>query len=224
MMRIDRSLLEAARDAGASAWQTAVARGRAAVQDRHHHRLDLRHRLVMGDFVTVGVMGGQQIASVGKIIQVQTAYLQFPAGRGQCGDPAGRGAADDLGPDAPGRPAQGAVSARRLGAALGFWLLAAFFALFVLFLYGPMLAIFVLSFQGPEGGLTFPLRGVSLHWFAKLWEGIGVVDIGAAFRRSLAAGRGGDGCSRCCCRCWPGWPTARSCPAARRCSTWWWPA
>jgi putative spermidine/putrescine transport system permease protein len=69
-----------------------------------------------------------------------------------------------------------------------FWWLAAFFALFVVFLYGPMLAIFVLSFQGPEGGLTFPLRGVSLHWFGKLWEGIGVVDIGGAFRRSLALG------------------------------------
>ena len=69
-----------------------------------------------------------------------------------------------------------------------FYALAAFFALFVLFLYGPMFAIFVLSFQGPEGGLTFPLRGVSLHWFAKLWEGIGVVDIGGAFRRSLALG------------------------------------
>jgi putative spermidine/putrescine transport system permease protein len=69
-----------------------------------------------------------------------------------------------------------------------FWWLAAFFAIFVLFLYGPMLAIFVLSFQGPEGGLTFPLRGVSLHWFHKLWQGIGVVDIGAAFRRSLVLG------------------------------------
>lgn len=69
-----------------------------------------------------------------------------------------------------------------------FWLLAGFFALFVLFLYGPMFAIFVLSFQGPEGGLTFPLRGVSLHWFGVLWEGIGTVDIGAAFRRSLALG------------------------------------
>jgi putative spermidine/putrescine transport system permease protein len=67
----------------------------------------------------------------------------------------------------------------------GFIALAIFFALFVLFLYGPMLTIFVLSFQGPEGGLTFPLRGMSLHWFAKLYEGLGVVDIGAAFRRSL---------------------------------------
>ena len=71
---------------------------------------------------------------------------------------------------------------------LSFWLLASFFALFVLFLYGPMFAIFVLSFQGPEGGLTFPLRGVSLHWFGVLWEGIGTVDIGGAFRRSLALG------------------------------------
>jgi putative spermidine/putrescine transport system permease protein len=69
-----------------------------------------------------------------------------------------------------------------------FYALAAVFALFVLFLYGPMLTIFVLSFQGPEGGLTFPMRGVSLHWFAKLWEGMGVVDIAAAFRRSLALG------------------------------------
>ena len=70
----------------------------------------------------------------------------------------------------------------------GFWPLALVFALFVLFMYGPMLTIFVLSFQGPEGGLTFPLRGLSLHWFRKLAEGLGTVDIGAAFRRSLALG------------------------------------
>ncbi len=70
----------------------------------------------------------------------------------------------------------------------GFWPLAAVFALFVLFLYGPMLTIFVLSFQGPEGGLTFPLRGVSLHWFAQLAKGLGTVDIAAAFRRSLLLG------------------------------------
>lgn len=70
----------------------------------------------------------------------------------------------------------------------GFWPLAFVFVLFVLFLYGPMLAIFVLSFQGPEGGLTFPMRGWSLHWFRTLWEGIGVIDIGAAFRRSLLLG------------------------------------
>ncbi len=70
----------------------------------------------------------------------------------------------------------------------GFWPLAIVFALFVLFLYGPMVTIFVLSFQGPQGGLTFPLQGVSLHWFRKLAEGLGTVDIGAAFRRSLLLG------------------------------------
>ncbi len=71
---------------------------------------------------------------------------------------------------------------------LAFWLLAAFFTLFVVFMYGPMLVIVILSFQGPEGGLTFPLRGLSLHWFYKLAEGLGVVDIGAALKRSLGLG------------------------------------
>ena len=69
-----------------------------------------------------------------------------------------------------------------------FYVLAAVFAAYVLFLYGPMFAIYVLSFQGPDGGLTFPMNGISLHWFGKLFAGGGVVDIGAAFRRSLALG------------------------------------
>lgn len=81
-----------------------------------------------------------------------------------------------------------ASAARREPRAPGFWPLAVVFGAFVLFLYGPMLAIVVLSFQGPEGGLTFPMRGWSLHWFRQLWEGIGVIDIGAALRRSLLLG------------------------------------
>ncbi len=78
MMRIDRSLLEAARDAGATPWQTVrhvvVPLSRTGILIGSIFVL----ALVMGDFVTVGVMGGQQIASVGKIIQVQASYLQFP--------------------------------------------------------------------------------------------------------------------------------------------------
>ena len=70
----------------------------------------------------------------------------------------------------------------------GFWPLACVFGLFVLFLYGPVITIFVLSFQGPDGGLTLPMRGFSTHWYAELWKGLGVVDIGAALRRSLALG------------------------------------
>lgn len=83
----------------------------------------------------------------------------------------------------PGSPA---IARERRPAA--FWCLAAFFALFVLFLYGPMLTIIVLSFQGPTGGLTFPMQGVSTHWFSRLWGGLGVVDIWAAFQRSLKLG------------------------------------
>jgi putative spermidine/putrescine transport system permease protein len=69
-----------------------------------------------------------------------------------------------------------------------FYWLAAFFALFVLFLYGPMIVIFILSFQGPQGGLTFPLNGLSFHWFERLWHGGGIVDISGAFMRSLKLG------------------------------------
>lgn len=76
----------------------------------------------------------------------------------------------------------------REGRSVAFYALAAFFGLYVLFLYGPMIVIFILSFQGAEGGLTFPMRGWSLHWFSKLWEGGGIVDIGGAFRRSLMLG------------------------------------
>lgn len=70
----------------------------------------------------------------------------------------------------------------------GFWALAAVFAGFVLFLYGPMAIIVLLSFQGPGGGLTFPLQGLSWHWYAELARGLGVVDIGSALMRSLALG------------------------------------
>ncbi|HEX6704926.1 MAG TPA: ABC transporter permease subunit [Albitalea sp.] len=70
----------------------------------------------------------------------------------------------------------------------GFLPLALLFGLFVLFLYGPVITIFVLSFQGPDGGLTFPLRGLSTHWYGELWKGLGVVDIGAALARSLSLG------------------------------------
>ncbi len=76
----------------------------------------------------------------------------------------------------------------REGRQKGFWPLAFVFGLFVLFLYGPVITIFVLSFQGPEGGLTFPMRGWSTHWYGELWKGLGVVDIGAALRRSLMLG------------------------------------
>lgn len=66
--------------------------------------------------------------------------------------------------------------------------LAIVFGLYVLFLYGPVITIFVLSFQGPDGGLTFPMQGSSLHWYHELFKGLGVVDITASLKRSLGLG------------------------------------
>ncbi len=69
-----------------------------------------------------------------------------------------------------------------------FYILAAFFTVFVLFLYGPTITITILSFQGPTGGLTFPMRGVSLHWFRNLFETQMVGDFSGAFKRSIVLG------------------------------------
>ena len=69
-----------------------------------------------------------------------------------------------------------------------FYALTAFFVLFILFLYGPTLTIGILSFQGPGGGLTFPMRGVSMYWFYDLFEQQAVGDIWGSFRRSITLG------------------------------------
>ena len=70
----------------------------------------------------------------------------------------------------------------------GFLIYLSIFISFVIFLYGPIFSIILLSFQGPSGGLTFPLNGFSFYWFGELWRGSGLVDIGASFRRSIGLG------------------------------------
>jgi putative spermidine/putrescine transport system permease protein len=79
MMRIDRSVLEAAYDAGASGWQmlwnVVIPLCRPGIAIGSIFVITI----VMGDFITIGVMGGQQIASIGKIINVEMSYLQFPS-------------------------------------------------------------------------------------------------------------------------------------------------
>lgn len=78
MMRIDRSLIEAAYDGGASGWQTLVNVVIPLSKTGIAIGSIFVVTIVMGDFITIGVMGGQQIASIGKIIQVEMNYLQFP--------------------------------------------------------------------------------------------------------------------------------------------------
>ena len=69
-----------------------------------------------------------------------------------------------------------------------FWPLAIFFGLFLLFLYGPISTIILLSFQGEQGGLTFPMNGVSTHWFYALFQQQRVGDFNGSFLRSLGLG------------------------------------
>lgn len=66
-----------------------------------------------------------------------------------------------------------------------FYVLALLFTLFVIFLYGPMLAVLVLSFQGPSASLVFPLNDPSLMWFDELFNPRRTGDVVGAFNRSL---------------------------------------
>lgn len=79
MLRIDESVLEAAYDAGASGWQTLVNVVIPLCRPGIAIGSIFVITIVMGDFITIGIMGGQQIASIGKVIHVEMQYLQFPA-------------------------------------------------------------------------------------------------------------------------------------------------
>lgn len=79
MIRIDRRLIEAAYDAGASGFQTLVEVIVPLAKPGIVIGSIFVITIVMGDFVTIGVMGGQQIAAAGKIIEVRLNALQFPA-------------------------------------------------------------------------------------------------------------------------------------------------
>ncbi|MEY3298399.1 MAG: hypothetical protein RLZZ597_1659 [Cyanobacteriota bacterium] len=78
LMRIDRTLITAAEDLGASGFEVfkevilplsapGIAIGSIFIVT-----------LIMGEFVTVRLMGGGQAASVGKLIQTQIGSLQYP--------------------------------------------------------------------------------------------------------------------------------------------------
>jgi putative spermidine/putrescine transport system permease protein len=66
-----------------------------------------------------------------------------------------------------------------------FYLLATLFIAWLLFLYGPMAVIYILSFQGPNGGVTFPMVGTSLVWFRDIFKPEQMANIPTAFMRSI---------------------------------------
>jgi len=68
-----------------------------------------------------------------------------------------------------------------------YWVLAGFFGLFVLFLYGPTITILVLSVPGPDGRPDLPMQGVSVHWSRSVREA-DVGDFAGSLQRSMILG------------------------------------
>ena len=79
MMRIDKSVLEAARDAGANALQVLIYVVIPLCRPGIAIGTIFVVSLVMGDFVTVQAMSGGQSASVGVAMNHKRALLQYPA-------------------------------------------------------------------------------------------------------------------------------------------------
>jgi putative spermidine/putrescine transport system permease protein len=90
-------------------------------------------------------------------------------------------------PGATSAPAPGrhAVAPRSSGRPWTFYVLLAVFVLYVLALYGPMICIYILSFQDIRGGLVFPMKGLSLHWFIDLFTQVRTGDVKGSFDRSV---------------------------------------
>jgi putative spermidine/putrescine transport system permease protein len=50
------------------------------------------------------------------------------------------------------------------------WGLRIYFLIFLVFLFAPMIVMAILSFQGPNGQLTFPMHGGGVYWFRALFD------------------------------------------------------
>ncbi|XDA98990.1 ABC transporter permease [Sulfitobacter sp. LCG007] len=79
MMRIDKSLIEAAYDAGATGWQTLWHVIVPLTKPGIMIGTIFVVTLVMGDFITVRFMSGSQRANVGRLISNDIGLLQYPS-------------------------------------------------------------------------------------------------------------------------------------------------
>ena len=78
-----------------------------------------------------------------------------------------------------------AIAPRASGRPWTFYVQLTVFILYVLALYGPMICIYILSFQDVRGGLVFPMKGLSLHWFVDLFTQVRTGDVKGSFDRSV---------------------------------------
>ena len=78
MLRIDKEVIEAAYDSGANQFQIITNVIIPLCKPGIIIGSIFVITVVMGDFLTIGIMGGQQLASIGKIINTEMNYLQLP--------------------------------------------------------------------------------------------------------------------------------------------------
>ncbi len=71
------------------------------------------------------------------------------------------------------------------GHSRGYYIRTVIFFAFLVFLYGPIIVIGILSFQGEQGSLMFPIRGASLIWFQDVFNPVYAGDFRAPFVRSI---------------------------------------
>ena len=94
-----------------------------------------------------------------------------------------------------GRRTESRATGRAAARPWTFYALATLFGLFLLFLYGPMLVIYILSFQGPNGGVTFPMVGVlARSGSSDIVKPGQMANIPVSFGRSIAARRRSSAC------------------------------
>lgn len=68
------------------------------------------------------------------------------------------------------------------------WVLGTLTVLFLLYQWLPIATLSILSFSGPNGGTTFPMNGVSLHWYRELWDASIMNDFKPPLARSFLLG------------------------------------
>ena len=227
LAKIDPALLEAARDAGASRWRTMVDVVIPLSKTGIALGSILVFTQVMGDYFVVKQMSGGQSASIVSMLSTEIQAMQYPPAsanamvlvvvrrhHGRWHD-ARRRCAQGTGEVAmivgSGPPAIGPSASRPWT----FYALATLFGAYLLFLYGPMLVIYMLSFQGPNGGVTFPMVGVSLAWFRDVFRPGQMANIPVSFSRSIELAcyrQPADGRALGRCRAWLP-PTLSQAPA-----------
>ena len=198
MAKIDRTLIEAAVDAGAPRWRvmtdvviplskTGIALGSNSGVHPGHGRLfrrpandQWRTSKRFDRFDAVDRDPGDAISPAAANAMVLVVFVAVMVAGGTDAD---RRCAEGTGEMIAGGPNVRPISDRRPWT---FYALGGLFGAYMLFLYGPMLVIYVLSFQGENGGVTFPMVGHSTIWFQEILKHGQMANIPISFRRSIS--------------------------------------